>query len=184
MADNEEINEQFKSSIKAIEALQSTIGKLSGLQSTQEQSSQSLITASEKLNELTDSLSAATPEIQETLVSVSESLDTAQKFLAETDLTEILKEIAELKTGQTGISSQIEKLLTEINQLKTEVIETQTGISNQNEELLTEINQLKTESIEASRVAEERRETAEIALADLQAKISTLNDRQKKKLGM
>ena len=163
MADNEEINEQFKSSIKAIEALQSTIGKLSGLQSTQEQSSQSLITASEKLNELTDSLSAATPEIQETLVSVSESLDTAQKFLAETDLTEILKEIVELKTGQTGISSQI---------------------SSQIEELLTEINQLKTEAIEASRVAEDRRETAEIALAELQAKISTLNDRQKKKLGI
>ena len=34
MPDNSEINEQFKSSLKAIEELQSTILKLSNLQST------------------------------------------------------------------------------------------------------------------------------------------------------
>ncbi len=85
MPDNSEINEQFKSSMEAIEKLQTTILELSNLQSSQEQSSQSLITASEKLNELTDSLKSATPEIQETLVSVGESLDTAQQFLAQTD---------------------------------------------------------------------------------------------------
>ncbi len=159
MADNEEINEQFKSSIKAIEELQSTIGKLSGLQSTQEQSSQSLITASEKLTELTDSLNAATPEIQNTLVSVSESLDTAQQFLAETDLTAIIKEIEELKEGQKVISTQ-------------------------NEDLLSAISELKTEIAETSRVAEDRREAVESELVELKAKVDTLSDRAKKKLGI
>ena len=183
MPDNSEINEQFKSSLKAIEELQSTILKLSNLQSSQEQSSQSLITASEKLNELTDSLKTATPEIQETLVSVSESLDTAQQFLAKTDLTGIIKHVEELSAGQAALSDENKELLSWVKEIKT-LSEGQTAISGENKKLLSILSELKGEVLEKSKEADKQREAAESELKELKAKIGTLNDRSKRKLNL
>ena len=171
----DEVERKFEEATNLIDQLASNISRLTETEENRKRVASSVKESNNQLQQLVSNLEELISEWKNANENILEAFETAQKFLAGTDLTQVQDQISEMNDKNDKIigmlnSTQVQDQISEVNDKNDKIIGMFKSLV---EDSLAELSEMK-----------EEKEILGRELESLKAKIGTLPDRLKRKLGL